>query len=128
MQLVTLKISCQLTFNFILITRDFNCIEYDIMLNNLFLLESHFPLLIKSSLKVNKYLADYKLQYYVYSKNVKDLTCRIFRPVFECCAPQTLVEICIFNSKKLKKGEKARNLLQNSAKKNIFFLLTIKNE
>ena len=46
--------------------------------------------------------------------------CCIFQPVFGCCAPKTLVEICdfnIFNSKKLKK---AKNLQQNFAKKHVF--------
>ena len=45
--------------------------------------------------------------------------CCIFLPVFGFCAPQTLVEICFFQvfiAKKLKKQEKARNLLQNLAK------------
>ena len=46
-----------------------------------------------------------------------------YQPAFGCCAPQTLVKICffnIFNGKKLKKGEKAKNLLQNLAKYRVF--------
>ena len=50
--------------------------------------------------------------------------CCIFWPAFGCCAPKTLVKICIFNvfgGKKLKKKEKqARNLQQNLRKKSFF--------
>ena len=51
------------------------------------------------------------------------LICCTFQPGFGCYTFQTLVEICFFNifwSKKLKKGEKARNLIWNLAKNGFF--------
>ena len=52
------------------------------------------------------------------------IDCCIFLPAFGCCAPQTLVEICIFNifnDKKLNKGEKSKKF-----NKKVFFKVTPK--
>ena len=55
-----------------------------------------------------------------------DVHCCIFRPVFGCCAPQTLVEIVsigIFCAKKLKKFQKINKFVAEFSKKMSFLNL-----
>ena len=62
-----------------------------------------------------------------YLKKYISVVCCIFPPAFGCYAPQTLVEICIFNvfpAKKRRKCKKATNFWQNFAKICVFEVCT----